>query len=50
LVYLLQPHLPVSATLIVALLLRLLFTLSDVLWGLTGWAIASIALRKRTTN
>jgi hypothetical protein len=50
LVYLLQPHLPVSATLIVALLLRLLFTLSDVLGGLTGWAIASIALRKRTTN
>lgn len=48
LVFLLQPYLPVSAALLVALLLRLLFTLSDALWGLTGWAIASLALRKRT--
>lgn len=48
LVFLLQPYLSVSSALLVALLLRLLFTLSDVLWGLTGWAIASFALRKRT--
>jgi hypothetical protein len=50
LVFLLQPYLPASAALLVALLLRLLFTLSDVLWGLTGWAIASLALRKRTVS
>jgi len=49
LVFLLQPYLPASVALLVALLLRLLFTLSDVLWGLTGWAFASIALRKKTT-
>lgn len=48
LVFLLQPFLPVSAALLVALLLRLLFTLSDALWGLTGWAIATLALRKKT--
>jgi uncharacterized membrane protein YbhN (UPF0104 family) len=48
LVFLLQPFLPVSAALLVALMLRLLFTLSDALWGLTGWAIATLALRKRT--
>jgi hypothetical protein len=47
LVFLLQPYLPASSALLVALLLRLLFTLSDVLWGLTGWGIASLALRKR---
>jgi hypothetical protein len=50
LVFLLQPYLPASAALIVALLLRLLFTVSDVLWGLAGWAIASLALRKRTVS
>jgi hypothetical protein len=47
LVFLLQPYLPASVALLVALLFRLLFTLSDVLWGLTGWGIASLALRKK---
>jgi hypothetical protein len=45
LVFLLQPYLPVSTALLVALLLRLLFTLSDTLWGLVGWGIASLAMR-----
>lgn len=46
LVFLLQPYLPASSALLVALILRLLFTISDVLWGLVGWGIASLALRK----
>ena len=41
LVFLLQPYLPASSALIVALLLHFLFTVSDVLWGLAGWGLAS---------
>ena len=46
LVFLLQPYLPASSALLVALILRLLFTISDVLWGLVGWGVASFALRR----
>jgi len=49
-VFLLRPYLPIPAALIVGLVLNLLFMLSDALWGLTGWAIASLVLRKRTVS
>ena len=44
---LLQPALPQATALLVAVLLRLVFTVADVLWGLVGWAVAAAVLRRR---
>jgi len=44
---LLQPALPQATALLAAVLLRLVFTLADVLWGLVGWGIAAAVLRQR---
>lgn len=44
LTWLLQPYLPMAASLLVALLLRVLFTIADTLWGGVGWGVSHLAL------
>jgi hypothetical protein len=47
LTWLLQPYLPVASGLLVALLIRVLFTLADVLWAGAGWALSRYFLSGR---
>jgi hypothetical protein len=50
LTFILQPFLSLSTALLVALLIRLLFTLSDVVWGLGAWGVSAAILSKRSTS
>jgi len=40
LTFLLQSHVPISVAILTALLIRLTFSLADVLWGASGWLIS----------
>ncbi len=44
----LQSYLPPPIALLVAVLIRLIFTLADVVWGLAGWALSYAVIRGRT--
>ena len=41
---LLQPYYPLSFTVIIVVMLRFIFTLSDLVWGSLGWTISSLFL------
>ena len=47
LVWLLQAKLSSSIVLLIALMLRLIYMLGDVIWGVIGWLISSLILRNR---
>jgi hypothetical protein len=47
LVWLLQAQLTPSIALLIALMLRIIYTLADVVWGLAGWLLSYLVLRKR---
>ncbi len=44
---LLQRQMPPATALVIALLLRVAFTLADVLWGLVGWGLSAAILRRQ---
>ncbi len=44
---LLQPYLPTAGALLVAIAIRFIFVLSDLLWGGLGWGISAWALKKQ---
>jgi hypothetical protein len=46
LVWLLQPYISTSLALLIALLIRVVFMLADILWGLFGWSFSQIILRR----
>lgn len=50
LTWLLRLHLAQPTALLVALLLRLVFTLADVIWGFMGWALSHIVLQGRASR
>jgi hypothetical protein len=47
LVWLLQAKLTPSVALLVALMLRIIYALADVIWGMMGWSISRLILRKK---
>lgn len=47
LVWLLQAKLTPSIALLIALMLRIIYTLADAIWGMIGWSISYLILRKR---
>jgi len=47
LVWQLQPHLPYVDALLIALLIRVVYSISDIGWGLIGWAAIRLAFRHR---
>lgn len=46
LVALLQPYMDPSVALLVALLIRVVFNAADVFWGLAGWLLSQLVLRR----
>ena len=46
LVWLLQAHLSPAIVLLIALMLRIIYTLADAIWGMIGWLISTLILRK----
>ncbi|GAB4500578.1 MAG: hypothetical protein Fur0035_01180 [Anaerolineales bacterium] len=44
LVWMLQSVLNPSIALLIALMLRIIYTLADVVWGMAGWAVSSLIL------
>jgi len=47
LVWMLQPGLSASVALLIALMLRIIYTLADAIWGMVGWLISALILQKR---
>ncbi|MDP1547603.1 MAG: hypothetical protein Q8L87_16465 [Anaerolineales bacterium] len=47
LVWMLQATLTPSVALLIALMLRILYTLADAIWGMIGWLISTLIMRKR---
>lgn len=47
LTFLFQPYLPPAAAILVAVLLRLLFILADLVGGLVGWGLSTLFLRSK---
>jgi hypothetical protein len=47
LTYLLSPHLGMSPALLIALLIRILFILAEIVWGATGWGLSWYLQNKR---
>ena len=47
LVWMLQAGLTPSVALLIALMLRIIYTLADAIWGMIGWLISYLILRKR---
>lgn len=45
LIALLQPVLSTSLALLVALMIRIVFTIADVFWGILGWLLSQVILR-----
>ncbi len=50
LVWLLQPYLATSLALLIALLIRVVFMLADIIWGLFGWMFSQIILRRTAAH
>lgn len=48
LVWLLQGNLNPSIALLIALMLRIIYTLADSIWGMAGWLISNLLIRQRT--
>jgi uncharacterized membrane protein YbhN (UPF0104 family) len=46
LIWLLQPYLPQTSAVTVALLTRFVYTVGDFLWGTLGWYVSNRALKK----
>ena len=47
LVWMLQARLTPSVALLIALMLRIIYTLADAIWGMAGWLMSYLILRKR---
>jgi len=47
LVWMLQARLTPSVALLIALMLRIIYTLADAIWGMIGWLISTLILRNR---
>jgi uncharacterized membrane protein YbhN (UPF0104 family) len=47
LILLLQPALPVSMALLIALLIRIVFIFADLVWGMIGVILSQAVLRRK---
>jgi hypothetical protein len=49
LTWLLQPYIPTATAILIAIILRLLFIIGDLVWGMAGWQVSRFFLVKTST-